>query len=237
MGKPAAIAIDGPASSGKTTIGSALASRLGYLFFDTGVVYRAATLAALRAGVTIGDEAAVTRIAETMRLDIVPATVNDGRFYTVLLDGKDVTWELRGADVDANVSPVSAYPGVRRALLEQQRRVARRGNVVVVGRDIGTVILPEAELKIYLDASAEERAHRRYRELTDRGIEASYDDILRNVQERDRIDSGRSVAPLQAAADAHHIDTTDIGIPEVLRRIEEIIRQSACKDEHRTNCH
>lgn len=237
MGKPVSIAIDGPAGSGKTTIGSALASRLGYLFLDTGVVYRAATLAALRAGVPIGDEVAVTRTAETMRLDVVPSAVEDGRFYTVLLDGEDVTWQLRAAEVEANVSPVSAYPGVRRALLGQQQRVARRGSVVVVGRDIGTVILPDADLKIYLDASAEERACRRYRELLDRGIVRSFDEILGNVNERDRVDSGRAVAPLRAAADAYRVDTTGVGIPEVLRRIEEIVTQCDCGDGNETGSH
>jgi len=220
---PHSIAIDGPAGSGKTTVGHALAKCLGYVLFDSGVVYRAATLAALRAGVPIDDEQAVARVAEAMSLDVWPPTADDGRLYTVLLEGADVTWAIRGSDVDANVSPVSAYAGVRRALLEQQRRVALRGKVVVVGRDIGTVILPEADLKVYLDASAEERASRRHRELLARGVETSYEEVLCNVRERDRVDSGRAVAPLQAAHDAHRIDTTGISIDEVMKRIQALI--------------
>jgi len=223
MTMPRTIAIDGPVGAGKTTIGAAIASRLGYLLFDTGVVYRAATLAALDAGVALDDEDAVAEVARTMSLDILPPTVDDGRAYTVKLSGEDVTWRIRSPEVDASVSPVSAYPKVRAALLELQRRVAQRGKVVVVGRDIGTVVLPEAELKVYLDATPEERARRRHRELLQRGIPVSFEDTLANVQERDRIDSGRTVAPLQRAPDAHYIDTSGIGIDEIVRRISELM--------------
>lgn len=223
MAKPLSIAIDGSAGSGKTTVGAALAQRLGYLLFDTGVVYRAATLAALRAGVDIGDEAGVARVAAAMDLRITPPDRDDGRLYTVRLDGEDVTWELRDAAVDANVSPVSAYATVRRVLLDYQRRIAEQGRVVVLGRDIGTVVLPRADLKVYLDASPEERARRRRRELEARGVAASYEDVLHNVRERDRIDSGRAVAPLRPAPDAHLLDTTNLGIDEVLARITELV--------------
>ena len=155
---PTIIAIDGPAASGKSTIAAALAHKLSYLYFDTGVMYRTATWAALDRGLAISDEAAVTKLTESLQIDVKPPSVNDGRQYDVLCDGVDVTWAIRSPEVDAHVSPVSAYPGVRSALTAQQRRIGLRGNVVMVGRDIGTVVLPEAPLKIYLDASAEERA-------------------------------------------------------------------------------
>ena len=158
---PYIIAIDGPAASGKSTLGLRLAGSLGYLFFDTGVMYRAVTWAALVRGLEINDEKAVTQLAETAQIDVRPSSQNDGRTSDVLLDGVDITWETRRPDVEASVSPVSAYRGVRQALASQQRRIGQRGRIVMVGRDIGTVVLPEADLKIYLDASAEERARRR----------------------------------------------------------------------------
>jgi cytidylate kinase len=161
MPKPSTIAIDGPAGSGKTTVGAALAERLGYTFFDTGVVYRAATLAALRAGVSVTDEQAVIQVVEGMSLQVGPPHVHDGRTSTVTLDGEDVTWALRSREVDEGVSPVSAHPGVRERLRDLQRSVAAQGRVVVVGRDIGTVILPDADLKVYLDASPGRQRHLR----------------------------------------------------------------------------
>ncbi|GAB4516271.1 MAG: (d)CMP kinase [Anaerolineae bacterium] len=221
--KPSRIAIDGPAASGKSTIGHLLARRLSYLYFDTGVMYRAVTLAALRRGVPIDDEAAVTALAERVRIDVLRPTVDDGRQYTVLLDGEDVTWDLRTPEVDAHVSPVSAYPGVRQALLEQQRRIAANGRVVMTGRDIGTVVLPDAELKIYLDASAEVRARRRWLELRERGQDIPFEDVLASMQRRDQIDSGRAVAPLKAAPDAVVIDSTNMSIQDVVRHILDLI--------------
>ncbi|MDY7075370.1 MAG: (d)CMP kinase, partial [Chloroflexota bacterium] len=139
--RPSTIAIDGPAASGKSTIGELLARQLGYLYFDTGVMYRAVTWAALARDISIEDEAAVTVLAERLDIDVIPPTVNDGRQYTVLADGVDITWAIRTPEVDVNVSPVSTYSGVRRALVAQQRRVAAEGRVVMVGRDIGTVVL------------------------------------------------------------------------------------------------
>lgn len=223
MPKPRTIAIDGPAGSGKTTVGAALAERLGYTFFDTGVVYRAATLAALRAGVAVTDEQAVVRVVERMQLSVEPPHVRDGRTSTVKLNGEDVTWALRDRAVDENVSPVSAHPGVREQLRELQRRVAAQGNVVLVGRDIGTVILPDADLKVYLDASPEERARRRHAESVRRGEHMRYQEVLQNVCERDRIDSSRSVAPLCRAPDAHYVDSTGISATEVVARLERLV--------------
>jgi cytidylate kinase len=222
--KPTTIAIDGPAASGKSTIAAALARRLGYLYFDTGVMYRAAAWAALDRGLAISDEAAVTKLTESLQIDVKPPSVDDGRQYDVLCDDVDVTWAIRTPAVDANVSTVSVYPGVRSALTAQQRRIGLRGDVVMVGRDIGTVVLPEAPLKIYLDASAEERARRRYREVQARGRQAqTYEAILDNVKQRDAIDSGRATAPLKAAPDAVIIDSTSLSVDEVIARVEQLM--------------
>ncbi len=235
MPLPQVIAIDGPAAAGKSTVGAMLAERLGYVYFDTGVMYRAVTLAALRRGIPIEDEEAVTRLAERLHIEVTRPTVRDGRQYTVYADGEDVTWDLRLPEVDKNVSPVSAYPGVRRALLDQQRRIGQRGGVVMVGRDIGTVVLPEADLKIYLDAKVDERARRRYLEVVQRRggdppermeEDAEYRSIREAMVRRDRIDSGRAVAPLRPAEDAVIVDTTDLGIEEVVSRVmKHVCRQ------------
>lgn len=224
MSPPRIIAIDGPAASGKTTLGKRLAEALGYLFFDTGVMYRAVTWLALARGVPIHDETAVTAIAEKAVIDVRPPSQADGRAYDVLADGVDITWEIRRPEVDANVSPVSAYAGVRRALTEQQRRIGLRGRVVMVGRDIGTVVLPEADLKIYLDASPEERARRRYKEILGLGGQAVYEEILANVRERDRIDSTRAVAPLRPAEDAVILISDGLSADDVFRRALELCR-------------
>lgn len=216
---PSIIAIDGPAASGKSTLGLKLANALGYLFFDTGVMYRAITWRALDHDMDLGDETSVTALAEKTPIEIAPASKEDGRACDVLVDGKDITWETRLPEVDANVSAVSAYRGVRSALSQQQRRIGLRGHVVMVGRDIGTVVLPEADLKIYLDATAEERAKRRYNEIITRGGTADYDEILAKVIERDRIDSTRDVAPLKAATDAVTIDSDALDADGVFEKV------------------
>jgi len=212
---PSIIAIDGPAASGKSTIGLRLANELGYLFFDTGLMYRAVTWLALDHDMSLSDETAITALAEKTHIDVVPASKSDGRACDVLVAGKDITWQTRLPDVEANVSVVSAYRGVRAALSEQQRRIGKRGHIVMVGRDIGTVVLPDADLKIYFDASAEERAKRRYDEIIARGGSADYSDILAKVIERDRIDSTRDVAPLRVASDAVVINTDNLTADEV----------------------
>ncbi|MGC8856940.1 MAG: (d)CMP kinase [Anaerolineae bacterium] len=219
---PSIIAIDGPAASGKSTIGRRLADALGYIFFDTGVMYRAITWLALQRGLDVRDEAAITRLAEESEIEILPPSKADGRPCDVVLNGQDITWETRHPAVDANVSIVSAYAGVRKALSAQQRRIGLRGRVVMAGRDIGTVVLPEADLKIYLDASAEERARRRYEEIRARGGEAVYEEILAMVRERDRIDSSRSIAPLRPAEDAVIIDTDHLSSDEVFERVRSL---------------
>lgn len=213
------IALDGPAASGKSTLGRTLADSLGYLFFDTGIMYRAITWIALRHDMDLHNEAAITELAQNAQIDIQPPSKDDGRACDVLIGEKDVTWDMRGNDVDANVSIVSAYAGVRKALSDHQRRIGMRGKVVMVGRDIGTVVLPEADIKIYLDASAEERAKRRYEEIIARGEKADYDEILKKVIERDRIDSTRAVAPLRPADDAVIIDSDQMDAAQVFERV------------------
>jgi len=221
--RPLTIAIDGPAASGKSTIGELLAQRLGYLYLDTGAMYRVVTWIALEQGIDIADEEAISGLAERVEINITRPTVDDGRQYTVYADGEDVTWQIRRPEVDANVSPVSAYPGVRRALTEQQRRIGQRGRIVMMGRDIGTVVLPDADLKIYLEATVEERARRRHREILERGEEADYKEVLAAMRRRDKIDSEREAAPLRPADDAIIIDTTKLNIAQVLAKVEELI--------------
>jgi len=221
---PTIIAIDGPAASGKSTIGKRLADALGYLFFDTGVMYRAITWLALQRGLDMCDEVAITTLAGSASIDVLPPSQADGRACDVVVEGQDITWETRRPEVDANVSIVSAYAGVRRALSVQQRRIGQRGRVVMVGRDIGTVVLPEADLKIYLDASAEERARRRYQEFFDRGEQADYDEILSAMRRRDQIDSTRAIAPLRPAQDAIILDSDQLSVDQVLNAIRDLIR-------------
>lgn len=216
---PSIIAIDGPAASGKSTVGELLARKLDYLYFDTGIMYRAVTWAALRRLNAVDDENEVTKLAWAVDIDVLPPTRDDGRLSDVLLDGVDITWETRLPEVEANVSQVSAYAGVREAMTSQQRRIGLRGRVVMVGRDIGTVVLPNAELKIYLDACVEERARRRFEELQRRGEPADYEKILKAMKKRDDIDSTRVVAPLRAAEDAIRICSDGITAEQVVNQI------------------
>lgn len=227
MRTPKIIAIDGPAASGKSTIAEKLAAELGYLYFDTGVMYRAVTLAALREFNTVQDEQAVNELAQRVRIDVLTPSAADGRLYDVLLDDEDVTWAIRQPEVDRNVSQVSAYPIVREAMTEQQRRIGCRGSVIMVGRDIGTVVFPDAELKIYLDASVEERARRRYDEVHNRGQQASYEEILEAMRRRDHMDSSRAVAPLKPADDAIILNTDGLDICEVLKLVKGLVRSDS----------
>lgn len=227
--QPATIAIDGPAASGKSTIGYAVANRSGFLFFDTGVMYRAVTRAALDHGIDVNHEDAVSTMTEKIHLDVAAPDQNetDGRQCTVLVDDQDVTWSIRTPEVDRNVSVVASYAGVRQALTTQQRRIGHhygsgqgdKPGIVMVGRDIGTVVLPDAGLKIYMDASAEERARRRHLELESRGRPIAYQRILDDIIARDRYDSDRSLAPLRPADDAVVIDTSTLSPDEVIDAI------------------
>ena len=221
---PSIIALDGPAASGKSTLGRRIADSLGYLFFDTGVMYRAVTWIALHYDMNLQDEAAITELAQKAQIDIRQPSKTDGRACDVVIGEKDVTWDMRGEDVDANVSLVSAYAGVRQALSEQQRRIGLRGKVIMVGRDIGTVVLPEADLKVYLDASAEERARRRYNEVIARGETANSEEILKKVIERDHLDSTRAVAPLRPADDAIILDSDKMDADQVFAHVMELCK-------------
>jgi cytidylate kinase len=220
---PDRIAIDGPAASGKSTIALLLADLLDYLYFDTGVMYRAVTLAGLRRFNSVNDETQITKLAREIVIDVLPPTRADGRKYDVLLDGEDVTHQLRTGQINQTVSIVSAYPGVREAMTLQQRAIARRGRVVMVGRDIGTVVIPDAELKIYLEASPEERARRRYEEERLLGRDVNYDEILASLRERDRIDSGRRYAPLKPAKDAVIVNTDALPIADVFAQVKSLL--------------
>jgi CMP/dCMP kinase len=220
MSIPEAITIDGPASSGKSTVAAILAKELAYLYFDTGVMYRAVTYGVLQSNISLLDESGITALAEKVKIDISEPSVKDGRQYDVLMDGNDITWQIRTRLVDQHVSQVSAYAGVRKAMTYQQRQIGLRGKVVMAGRDIGTVVLPEAKVKIYLDASSEERARRRYKELIDRGEAANFDNILAGIKKRDEIDSTRQIAPLKPAEDAVIINTDHLSVSEVVERIK-----------------
>ena len=221
--KPSKIAIDGPAASGKSTIAKLIADELGYLLFDTGVMYRAVTWAAIQRGVDLADEFLVTGLANTIRIEVFPPSQEDGRVSDIFADGKDITWKIRKPEVDVNVSQVSAYQGVRNALTKQQRRIGEQGKIVMVGRDIGTIVLPDADLKIFLDASAEVRARRRHLENLGRDDCLSYESILETLRKRDKIDSTREIAPLRAADDAIVINTDGLDIDQVFYQSKKII--------------
>jgi cytidylate kinase len=213
------IAIDGPAAAGKSTIGEIVADRLNAVYFDTGILYRALTVAALQRGIAPDDEAALADCARTMDIRIERPAVGDGGRSVILLDGFDITRSLRTPDVDRNVSTISAHPSVRLALVEQQRAIGRSGRVVMVGRDIGSVVLPEADLKIFLDASVEERAHRRFAQFPGGASGPSFETVLADMRRRDEIDSTRDVAPLRPAVDAVVIDTDRMTIQQVADRV------------------
>ncbi len=222
------IAIDGPAGSGKSTIGAALAERLGFLYFDTGVMYRCVALAALRHSVAPADEPGVTALAERIVIEVKSAKIPDGRQYTVLLDGLDVTWALRNKGVEAHVSTVAAYPGVREAMVRQQRAVATAaGRIVMCGRDIGTVVLPNADVKIYLNPGPEERARRRHAELVNRGVESSYEAVYAAVLKRDALDMSRAASPLRPAADAVMFDSSNMSVADAIEGVYQLVRSAA----------
>lgn len=219
------IAIDGPAAAGKSALGERLASRLGYLYFDTGVLYRAVSYLALQHGIDPANEEALTSLAREADIVVCRPTVQDGRQYTVLVEGHDVTWRLRHLDVESIVSPVAAVRGVREALRQRQRSIGLKGHVVMVGRDIGTVVLPEAGLKIYLTASLEQRARRRYDERVARGEAAEYDEIAAAMRARDEIDSQRAVSPLKPADDAIEVNNDHLSIDEGVAMVERLLKE------------
>jgi cytidylate kinase len=218
------IAIDGPAAAGKSTVAQALADRLGAMLFDTGTLYRAVTLAALRHDVPFDDGPALALLAGERHIDVAPPSAPDGRLYDVRLDGEDVTWPIRAPDVETGVSLVASHPEVRAALLPAQRRIAAGGPVVMVGRDIGTVVVPDAGVKVYLEASLAERARRRRDELGQRGAATDLAAVIADLKRRDDIDSGRASSPLRVARDAVVVNTDGAGIDQVVDRIERLVR-------------
>ncbi len=209
------IAIDGPAASGKSTTARLVAEKLGYLYVDTGAMYRAATLAVLRAGVDIHNERDVQEIVS--KSDITLQHSKDGQ--RTFLNGEDVSEAIRLPEITRVISILSAYPGVRKTMVEKQRALAAGGGVVMDGRDIGTVVLPGAEVKVFMQASVEERARRRYDELKQKNLPVNFDEIKKEIEERDRLDSSRSESPLKAAADAVIIDTSNMTIKEQVIRV------------------
>ncbi|MDY4034433.1 (d)CMP kinase [Streptococcus dysgalactiae] len=212
------IAIDGPASSGKSTVAKIIAKNLGYTYLDTGAMYRSATYIALTHGYT-GKEVALI-LEELAKKPISFKKAEDGS-QLVFLGDEDVTLAIRQNDVTNNVSWVSALPEIREELVQQQRRIAQAGGIIMDGRDIGTVVLPDAELKIFLIASVEERAERRYKENLERGIESDFETLKEEIAARDYKDSHRKVSPLKAADDALVFDTTGISIEGVVQFIQE----------------
>ncbi len=223
MPTPRTIAIDGPAGAGKSTIGALVAERLGYLFLDTGAMYRAVALAGLRRGIDPDDAPALGSLAREIRVAIGPPTVRDGRTYTVLLDGTDITWDIRSAEIDRIVSQVARVPEVRDAMVAQQRALAERGRVVMVGRDIGTVVLPRADRKVFLTASASERAKRRGEELAARGEVRPRRELLHEILRRDQLDSERVVSPLRPAQDAIVVQTDGLSVRQALDAVLGVI--------------
>jgi cytidylate kinase len=225
--KKITIAIDGHSSCGKSTMAKELARRVGYIYVDTGAMYRSVTLYALRNGLFLDDGTIKTQELE-QALDagdiIIEQKLVDGK-TTTFLNGENVEREIRTLEVSNRVSPISALGFVRTALVAQQQRMGEQGGIVMDGRDIGTVVFPNAELKIFVTASAEVRAQRRFDELKEKGMPADYDDILKNVQERDYIDSHREVSPLRQADDALLLDNSHMTIPEqnewLMQRFEE----------------
>ena len=221
------IAIDGPAGSGKSTLGAALAAHLNYTYFDSGLVYRAFTWLALRRGIDVHDQLSLVQMAQHAQLTVSRPTIQDGRQFTVTIGGEDATWGIRTPEVDHYVSAVSAHPEVRLVANQRLREIANGGGIVMVGRDIGTVVLPDADLKLYLTASGEERARRRCKELQARGLDANHDAILAEMRRRDELDSGRATAPLRPAADAIHLDSDHLTVVEEVEHVLALLPPGA----------
>ena len=215
------IAIDGPAGAGKSTIARLVAKELGYIYIDTGAIYRALTLKALNQGINLNDEPALIQMSRDTKLDIS----NDKQgLIRILLDGEDVSGAIRSLKVTEFVSDVAKISGVRKEMLRLQRSLGRRSNAVMDGRDIGTVVFPDADRKFYLDANFQERAMRRYKELSEVDRQIKLEDVQADLANRDHIDSTRDCAPLKKADDAIYIDTTNMTIKEVVEAVLEKIR-------------
>ncbi|MFC3931227.1 (d)CMP kinase [Streptococcus dentapri] len=215
------IAIDGPASSGKSTVAKSIAKNLGYTYLDTGAMYRCATYLALQNGVTLTDQEAIVELLKEYPISFGHGEGHQGKEQLVFLADVDVTHPIRDNQVTNNVSVVSALPLVREALVDLQRQIAQKGGIVMDGRDIGTVVLPDAELKIFLIASAQERAQRRFKENQEKGIASDFETLKQEIAARDYKDSHREVSPLKPADDAIIFDTTGVSIEGVVNFILE----------------
>jgi cytidylate kinase len=214
--KPQLIAIDGPVAVGKSSVGSLLARRLGYVFFDTGMIYRAFTWKVLKSGISPEYKEQLCQLATATEFDFVPS--KEG-VLSVVIDGEDVSSKLLCAEIEGLVALIAKVAEVRQAMVSEQRKLAERGKVVMAGRDIGTVVLPRAELKIFLTASTEERARRRHRELLRRGENSSLETVLADLKKRDEMDINRTISPLKPAEDAVIINTEDLSLEQVVDKI------------------
>ncbi|MBL0387793.1 (d)CMP kinase [Tumebacillus sp. ITR2] len=212
------VALDGPAGAGKSTVAKRVAAALGVAYVDTGAMYRAITWKALQKGIELHDEVALTELADSIHIDFKPRSVGQA----VFVDGEEVTDAIRSFDVTNNVSAVSAVSGVRVAMVKLQQDIAARTGVLMDGRDIGTVVLPNADVKIWLTASVEARAQRRYQELLGKGIACDFEQIKEDIQRRDDYDASREHSPMVKADDAVVVDTTGMSIDEVIAQIETI---------------
>ena len=211
------VAIDGPAGSGKGTVAKLISEKLGFVNIDTGATFRCIALAMIQRNIKKEEEDKIKELLNHIDINMKP----DG---TVLLNGEIVTDRIRENDVNTLVSPISVIKIVRDKLLDVQRKIAEGKNVVMEGRDIGTVVFPDADVKIYLDASPEERAKRRLKQNQEKGIESSYEEVLQNIIDRDKRDSSREIAPLKQADDAIYLDSTLLSIEEVVEKITDIIK-------------
>ena len=219
------IAIDGPVAVGKSSVGSLLAKKMNYFFFDTGLMYRAFTWKALKFGIPPTDEKELSQLARITKFDFVPE--QEG-YLSPFIDGEDISAEILRPEIEEQVSLISKVAGVRQMMVSEQRMVAQRGKVIMAGRDIGTVVLPWAELKIFLVAPVEERASRRYKELLERGGKIDYDTSLADLKRRDDIDSHRAISPLKPAADAIIIDTEKLSLKQVVDKIYDLAAKLDC---------
>lgn len=219
------IAIDGPAGAGKSTVARHVADKLGYLYIDTGAMYRAATWLILSQKVNLQDLGAIVKMVTASQFELKPADKSSAGRVRAFVDGQEVTTEIRSQNVTRFVSPVSAIPGVRTHLVEMQKQMAANGGIVMDGRDIGTVVLPNADIKIFLTASPKVRAERRLKELIELGQTATFDNLLKEIEERDRQDSTRAVAPLRQAQDAILINTDPLSINQVVDKILDLCQK------------